>query len=240
MLRSIKEIIGCDIQTIEGETGKIEDIYFDTLHWRINYLVISTGSWYQGKKFLLPPEDCEAKINTDEKKIITNLSKQQIQNAPDVDAEKPVSRRHNLSLRLYYKWPIYWKNTKPEPLGTKPDKKMSISGVDNATASEKETDDQSPIHSFNHVSQYRLKAIDGDIGVINDALFDEKKWSMEYIVAGTYEWLAGKEVLIHFLWVESIEWHYETVTMALSRTEIKNSPEYEKDIYCNSAHKLDI
>ena len=41
-----------------------------------------------------------------------------------------------------------------------------------------------------------IGARDGDIGEANDFIFDDKNWTVRYLVADTNRWLPGRKVLI--------------------------------------------
>ncbi|MGZ8487048.1 MAG: hypothetical protein ACXWW4_00775 [Candidatus Binatia bacterium] len=41
-----------------------------------------------------------------------------------------------------------------------------------------------------------IGAKDGDIGEANDFIFDDKNWTVRYLVADTERWLPGRKVLL--------------------------------------------
>ena len=41
-----------------------------------------------------------------------------------------------------------------------------------------------------------IGARDGDIGAANDFIFDDKAWTIRYLIADTSRWLPGRKVLI--------------------------------------------
>jgi hypothetical protein len=43
---------------------------------------------------------------------------------------------------------------------------------------------------------YSLESLDGDIGSANELLFDDRFWTIRYLVANAASWLSGKKVLI--------------------------------------------
>jgi len=43
---------------------------------------------------------------------------------------------------------------------------------------------------------YRLGSLDGDIGKVKEFYFDDLHWTVRYLVAGTGNWLTGRQVLI--------------------------------------------
>jgi len=44
----------------------------------------------------------------------------------------------------------------------------------------------------------------------------------------TRNWLPGKKVLVATNRLESVDWHSQTITVALERDQIKSSPEYDQ------------
>ena len=43
---------------------------------------------------------------------------------------------------------------------------------------------------------YSIGAKDGDIGSVEDFVFDDKLWTVRYLVADTAKWLPGRQVLL--------------------------------------------
>ena len=54
-LRSAEEVVGYSIQATDGELGHVADFILDDETWNISYLIIDTGNWLPGKKFLVSP-----------------------------------------------------------------------------------------------------------------------------------------------------------------------------------------
>jgi hypothetical protein len=71
---------------------------------------------------------------------------------------------------------------------------------------------------------YRIAATDGAIGSVSDTLFDDTTWKLRWLVADTGAWLGGARVLIHpsMLGVSSDE--DRTLSVRLSKVQVKNSP----------------
>ena len=46
------------------------------------------------------------------------------------------------------------------------------------------------------LSGYKLDARDGEIGKVKEFYFDDKSWTVRYLVADTGGWLSGRQVLI--------------------------------------------
>lgn len=52
------------------------------------------------------------------------------------------------------------------------------------------------IRSINVLLKANLRATDGGIGRCEDFLFDDRFWTIRYMVANTRKWLPGRKVLI--------------------------------------------
>ncbi len=46
------------------------------------------------------------------------------------------------------------------------------------------------------VAGFHLHAVDGPIGHVDDFLFDEKTWTVQYLVVATSNWIGGRSVLV--------------------------------------------
>jgi hypothetical protein len=77
-LRSIQEVIGYNIQSIDGEIGHVSSFLVDDKSWAIHELVIETGHWYSGKEILIPTGKVK-RISYEEAKVFVGLSKADIQ-----------------------------------------------------------------------------------------------------------------------------------------------------------------
>ena len=43
---------------------------------------------------------------------------------------------------------------------------------------------------------YKLNGLDGEIGKVKEFYFDDRHWTVRYLVADTGNWLTGRQVLI--------------------------------------------
>jgi hypothetical protein len=46
------------------------------------------------------------------------------------------------------------------------------------------------------LTDYKLESLDGEIGKVKEFYFDDRHWTIRYLVADTGNWLAGRQVLI--------------------------------------------
>src|SRR5262245_59472240 len=101
MLRGISTLRGLTVGAIDGEIGRVYDVYFDARHWTVRYFVVDTGTWLSGQRVLVSPMSLgSAGVVGDQLKV--ELSKAQIEEAPSWDTDKPVSRQQEIAYARYY------------------------------------------------------------------------------------------------------------------------------------------
>ncbi len=68
------------------------------------------------------------------------------------------------------------------------------------------------------------RAIDGEIGDVYDFYFDDRTWTVRYVVLDTGGWLAGRLVLISPESVGEPDWEGRVLPVNLTREQIEGSP----------------
>ena len=62
------------------------------------------------------------------------------------------------------------------------------------------------LRSVVEVTGYRVHAVDGEIGHIENLMIDDANWSIRYFIVDTRNWWFGKRVLISPHGVKAIDW----------------------------------
>jgi hypothetical protein len=106
-LRSMKEVTGYHIEATDGEIGHVEDFIADDEDWTIRYAVVDTRNWLPGKKVLVAPWMIRA-VRWRESRVHLELTREQVQGAPEYDPSAPVNREYETQLYDYYGRPVYW------------------------------------------------------------------------------------------------------------------------------------
>lgn len=226
MKRSLNNLIGYTIGATDGEIGKVKDFYFDDHTWTIRYLIVETGSWLNERKVLISPQallmpDWEGEV------FPVNLTKDQVKNSPDIDTQQTVSRQQEIILNEYYPWTSYWGGgIWGAGMGMGGMMMQTHEPIVETLPEGKEPEVISHLRSTHHVNKYSIKAIDGDIGEVEDFLIDDSNWQMDFIIVDTGHWFPGKKVLISPKWIKEIDWDTSSVVVNTSVEHIKNSPEY--------------
>jgi hypothetical protein len=80
------------------------------------------------------------------------------------------------------------------------------------------------LNSISHLKGASLGAVDGEIGEISEAYFDDQAWVIRYLVVETGSWLAGREVLISPYSVRHPVGMDGKVEVTLNREQVEKSP----------------
>ena len=76
---------------------------------------------------------------------------------------------------------------------------------------------------------YSLAASDGQIGRVKDFYFDDRTWTVRYLVANTGNWLMDKLVLISPKTLGAVEQDRDIIDTSLTKKQIEDSPPAESD-----------
>ncbi len=76
---------------------------------------------------------------------------------------------------------------------------------------------------------YKLQSLDGEIGKVREFYFDDRYWTIRYLVADTGGWLTGRQVLISPYALVGANTAEQHIMLALTKKEIENSPSLSSD-----------
>ncbi len=80
------------------------------------------------------------------------------------------------------------------------------------------------LHSIHDRYGEKLRASDGEIGQVQDFYFDDKSWTLRYLVADTGGWLTGRRVLISPHSLGHLYPEGKVLLVNLTRKQIEESP----------------
>ena len=107
MLTKTTNLKGFEIRATDGELGTVNEFYFDDDTWAIRYLTVETGGWLGGREVLISPISV-AYTDWQTKRLNVALTKKQVENSPNIDTHRPVSRQQEAAYLGYYGYPYYW------------------------------------------------------------------------------------------------------------------------------------
>ena len=224
MLTSAKELSKFKLNGKDKPVGGIKEFYFDDKFWTVRYLIASTGKWLNKRQVLISPYFLG---NVDHKLefINVNLTKDEIENSPSIESDRPVSRQFEESYYSYYGAPVYWGGPSvwgPVPTITRDrDLWRDIKPQKNSW--------DPHLRSSKDVTGHSIQASDDKIGHVEDFIIDEDSWTIRYLVIDTKDFLPGKKVLISPEWIERISEEDSKVFVNVTSESIENAPEFEFD-----------
>jgi len=82
-----------------------------------------------------------------------------------------------------------------------------------------------------------IRATDGELGTVYQLYFDDETWAIRYLTVTT-GWLGGQRVLISPISVIHADWQAKRLDVALTRTQVKNSPNIDTDKPVSRQHEI--
>ncbi len=228
MLRSIKQLYGDELRAIDGEIGRIKDFYFDDQNWAVRYVVVDTGSWLSGRLVLISPH-VFTNFDLDGVRRGVSLTRKQIENSPDYDSEKPVSRQYEDDYYSYYGWPNYWQGGGLWGIGAFPIAAPPLEERPDASIGEPISSDErgdAHLRSTQAMNGYHVQTDDGAIGHVIDFIVDHETWAICHLVVETGHWFSSKEVVISPKQIVRISYDESKVFVSITKDTILKAPEY--------------
>jgi uncharacterized protein YrrD len=76
---------------------------------------------------------------------------------------------------------------------------------------------------------YKLHGLDGEIGKVNEFYFDDRQWTIRYLIADTGGWLIDRQVLISPHALDAVNIEEQNISVNLTKKQIEDSPSLESD-----------
>lgn len=226
MQHNIKSLIGYSMRATDGEIGKVEEFYFDDKNWAIRYLVVNTGSWLFGRSVLISPMALQ-KPDEERREFPVNLTKDQVNNSPNIDMDKPVARQHEIALYEHYAWQPYWQSGfySGGLCGVMPPAPLFNERILTDDENEKNSRDHDDVHlrSTERITGYHIHTTDDEIGQVSDFVIDDKTWQILYFVIDTHNWIGGKKVMIPVSDIREMKWENSKVILNITTDAVKSS-----------------
>jgi hypothetical protein len=92
------DLAGCKVEARDGGIGKVDEATYDAGG---SFVVVDTGPWIFGKKVMLPAGMIR-EIDPDTETIYVDLTKAEINNAPEFDEQRYRGQEYRNELGTYY------------------------------------------------------------------------------------------------------------------------------------------
>jgi hypothetical protein len=222
MLHSLKTICGFAVEAVDGTVGQVSEFCFDDRTWLIRYLVAETGHWLERREVLLTTSVLSAPL-LDRRVLPISLNRQAVEDYPDMDEDPPIYKQREREWHTY---------TLGLPEGSLAGGLMPSPMIMQLIEAEEQRDQhrQRNLHlrSTREVTGYHIKALDGEVGHVEDFLVDDGPWRIAYLVIDTRNWLPGRKVLIAPEHITAVKWVDRLVYVGLDRAAIENGPEFDE------------
>ena len=236
MLWNASAINGYAIAAKDGSLGSVSDFLFDDESWLIRWLIVDTGKWLSGRKVLLPPSVL-GHPDPENREFSVRLTKQEVEDSPDIATDRPVSRQMEATIYDHYGWYPYWggglyMGGYMAGYGYRADATAGSASSESrrreqAIADARRDADDPHLRSIEAVTGYHIHASDGEIGHVEDFLVEDADWSIHYLVVDTTNWWPGKKVLISPRSARQVNWTDKLVNLDVDRQSVKDSPPYD-------------
>ncbi|WP_417387703.1 PRC-barrel domain-containing protein [Gimesia sp.] len=232
MFRSTNELRGYKVLATDGDCGTVQDFLFDDDTNIVRYLVVDTGDWLTDRQVLVSPVAIE-QPDLDSLELPTVLSKANIEAAPLVETDQPVSRQYESALTTFYNWPVYWGNS-PAPILNHSTTTVELK--ERVAAGKGDPH----LRSVSEVTGYNIQCMEDTLGHVEDIIVDTESWSLRYLVIDTRNWLPGKKVIIAFDWITHFTWENQKAHVDLTREQVENAPLYDPRLPVNRAYETQL
>ncbi|MBE0537486.1 MAG: PRC-barrel domain-containing protein [Phycisphaerae bacterium] len=241
MLFSVEHLSSYTVEAEDGNIGQVHGFLFDDNNWAIRYLVVDTGKWLPGRKVLLAPSSLgrpEGRLRI----LPVKLTREKVENSPDIDTDRPVSRQQESELHAYYNWASYWGGGAWEPTispyasGIAP----RAGEIGEPEGVEKGDEGNPHLRSTREVIGYRIHAEDGAIGHSDDFVVNIDDWIIRYLVVDIGKWLSGRKVIIPPEWVTEIRWDGSEILVDVTKEEVRKSPEFDPAAPVNREYEVQL
>ncbi len=204
----LNALVGSPVIATDGETGRIRNFLFDDQSWKVRYLVVDVGNWMKRRDVVIPVTALEQPDRAN-KTFRAHMTKKQIADSPDVDAEKPVSRQQEIAMAEYF-----------GPLACWIDREFGLSSLPTGASYPVRTAEDLHLRCSSHLLGYHVWATDGDFGTLEGLVMDEASWHLGYLDVKSGDWLQNRSVLVPTASVQSVSWPDLRIYLSHAKTGI--------------------
>jgi hypothetical protein len=215
MMVSVEQLQGYTIRGDDAEIGKLHDVYFDDVSWKVLFLLADTRPWLLGRLVLVVPSML-GDPDTENRVFPTSLTKAQVENGPSVEEHKPVSRQHAVDVAKYWDRPFFGPGDPRFDLGL-----TDTPPAQPASAPSDVAPDDPHLLSAADSRGHRVDTPDGRCGHIEDWLVDLDSWTIREVVIDTTDWWPGGNVRIPATDITGMSWDDKSVQVRLSKEAIE-------------------
>jgi hypothetical protein len=224
MLTAATVLLHFRAHTADDDLVRVRDLYFDDDSWMVRYFVVDTHRWLPGREVLVSPSSV-VDVARSRRQLDTSLTMEQIRTSPDLDTVRPPNRRYETTLPHYFGLPGDW--TGGDLWAAEIAQLLVASQAVAGCAAERDHEHDPRLRSVRGLLDYTVKALDRDVGRVDDVLVDSPPWEVRYVVVDTSSWVPGRRVLVPTTRVALISCHEVAVHVRVTGAVIRNAPSYD-------------
>lgn len=96
------------------------------------------------------------------------------------------------------------------------------------------------LRNINGLIGDKILATDGELGKVDEFYFEDKGWTIRYMVAETGSWLPGRKVLISPAALKIPGYESKNFPVALTREQVRTSPDIDTKKTVTRQHELEL
>ena len=177
-----RDLAGYGVVAGHGVVRWARDIYFDDRQWKVRYVVVALRHGLTIRQVLVSPV-CVVGVDAAARRLETSLTREQILHGPDIDADRPVSRQHEIALHEYYGIPFYWMDEDPASRWGDPH-----------------------LRSIRAIRGYTVIDRDAAVGHVTDFSIDVGAWTLVDVLVARHHWPGAPRVRLAVNAIERVSW----------------------------------
>ncbi len=225
MIRSCNKIQNSIVKALDGDIGKLKDLYFDDRSWKIKYFVVELGSLFPGNVFV-PPVLVSP---IDDATLKVQLTKAELLASPHADSLPPALFKQSFQSSIFYSTEGNSENIlSAEPVFIVP----VLNDIKDIAW------DFPHLRSCKDVSKYELIAQDGNAGTNQDLLIDDSQWLVRFIIASIDSNGESEEKIYDPHIIEDIDWALEIVNITVPMNQAFFRPCFDASRHLDISYEM--
>lgn len=225
MLRSMNEQIRYRIQAKDGPLGHLDDFLLDDRTWMVRYAVVDTGEWLPGRQVLMPLAAIQS-VDGESQTVHLTATQADIESAPDLQTDEPVSRQYEHYLHEHYRWQPYWV---PGFAGSMvaPIVAQELTKGDQERLERAVEEGDPHLRSLRELIGYTIQVDGKSAGKVADFMGHDDSWEVPFLIADVGGWFHKELLMVPVTYVRNISFADHQLTLALSAESLEHLPEFD-------------
>jgi sporulation protein YlmC with PRC-barrel domain len=216
MLIEVSTLMNCTLLNLDGDPGKIKDIYFDADNWKMCHLKVNITKWLNNhSRFLIAPGDIEG-IDSTNSVIFTSLTYEKMKKSPSDKLDSQISNKNKLERKK-----------------SRTDSQADRNRLDNGRTHKNEKN-ISNLQSTKELFGYQVQNPDKKIGWLKDLTLDNENWKYRHLVVSIKHLKQNQRIMVPASSVRNINLKKKQIIVDLPLNKIQSTREIE------TASQLDV